>query len=165
MIAESVAATIRRDLRALRREIEAYENEEDLWKTPPGIANPAGNLALHVAGNLRWFVGATLGDSGYVRDRPAEFAARNVPRADVLAALDDAIVQVERGLAVARARDLGEPYPLAIGDHRLRVDDFLVHLATHLAFHLGQADYHRRLVTGDARSVDPVDVSELASAR
>jgi hypothetical protein len=164
MITESLAAILARDLRAMRREIEAYENDKDLWKTPPGIANSAGNLALHVAGNLRAFVGAALGATGYERDRPAEFATRDLPRADVLAALDDAVSQVEAGLAAVQDADFDGPYPLVLGSYRLRLGDFLIQLSTHLAFHLGQVDYHRRLVTGASRSIDPVAIPELATA-
>ena len=164
MIPEFITGVLTRDLRALRRQIEAYENEADLWKVPPGIRNSAGTLALHCAGNLQHFVGAELGSTGFVRDRPAEFASRDVPREELLAGIDEALAAVEAGLTAVEDEDLGSPYRQELGATRVRMGDFLIHLATHLAFHLGQVDYHRRLVTGDARSVDPVAIPELASA-
>ena len=80
----AAGAILDRDLRTLRRELEAYPDETRLWQTVPGMANTAGTLALHLVGNLRFFVGGTLGDTGYVRNRPAEFSRRDVPRRDLI---------------------------------------------------------------------------------
>jgi hypothetical protein len=151
-----------RDLAAMRREIVAYAREADVWATPDGIANPAGNLALHAAGNLSHFVGAVLGGSGYVRDREAELGARDVPRAEILAALEAAEAAVRETLPRIPAERLAEPYPVEIGGTRLSISQFLVHLTTHLAYHLGQVDYHRRLVTGDAATVTAMSIPALA---
>jgi hypothetical protein len=164
MITDFLASIITRDLRALRREIEAYENEEDIWMVPPGIGNAAGTLALHCVGNLRHFIGTELGGTGFVRDRPAEFSARNVSREVIVAGIEAAITDVTEGLAGFEDDRLSAAYPRPIGDTHARVGDFLIHLATHLAFHLGQVDYHRRLVTGDSYSVSPVAIPELSSA-
>src|SRR5437764_673264 len=90
-----IAGILVRDLRALRREVEAFADERDLWRVPPGIGNSAGTLALHLAGNIRHYIGAVLGGTGYVRDRDAEFALRDVPRTDLLADIDAALVAVE----------------------------------------------------------------------
>jgi uncharacterized damage-inducible protein DinB len=164
-MAESPAAKIERfllrELGALRRELEAYPDERLLWALPPGLPNAAGTLALHLAGNLSHYIGAHLGGSGYVRDREEEFAARDIPRAailDRLAAAEEAIRTTLPSLSEER---LAEPYPEEIRGHRLETGDFLVHLAVHLGYHLGQVSYHRRLVTGDARGVDALDPGEL----
>ena len=79
-----IAAAFARDLKSLKREISAYPDERDLWKVVPGISNSGGNLALHLAGNVRYFIGAVLGSNGYIRDRNAEFSRKDVPRAEVL---------------------------------------------------------------------------------
>ena len=60
---------------------------------------------------------------------------------------------------------LDEMYPMPVANRRLTTSDFLGHLATHLAYHVGQIDFHRRIVTGDAKGVGPVSPAELASAR
>src|SRR5439155_24275894 len=115
----------------------------------PGLPNSAGTLALHLAGNLRHFVGGQLGATGYVRNRDAEFATRDLPRAELLALIDRAIEEVETTLSSLRDQNLARPFPLVVANCSMLTGDFLVHLASHLAYHLGQVDYHRRAVTGD----------------
>jgi uncharacterized damage-inducible protein DinB len=164
MLAQSIGGLLKRDLRALRREIEAYAKEPDLWRLPPGIANSAGNLALHLAGNLQYFVGAVLGGTAYVRDRDAEFSRRDVPRAELLREIDAALDAVARGMDKVADHDLAQPFPQAVGGVRVTTEAFLLHLATHLTYHLGQVDYHRRLITGQPAQIRAVAVTELPSA-
>ena len=151
-----------RDLAALRRELEAYDREEDLWECPPGVTNAPGTLALHLAGNLQHFIGAQLGGTGYVRNREAEFGDRDVPRSVLLLHLDEAATVVDRTLRSLPAQRLADPYPLEVGGARLPTGRFLLHLATHLAYHLGQLDYHRRMVTGGSQGIGAQSVPELA---
>lgn len=164
MVTAWLGAIFARDLRALRREIEAYPEERDLWRVPPGITNPGGNLALHLAGNLQYFVGTVLGGTGYVRDRDAEFARRDVPRAELLRQVDAAIAAVTKTMARLREQDLANPYPQPVGGVTLSTGDFLLHLAAHFTYHLGQVDYHRRLLTGQAGQIRAVPLTELATA-
>ena len=163
MLLPAIAAILDRDLRTLAREVEAYADERDLWRLPPGIPNSGGTLALHLAGNIRHYLGTRLADTGYVRDRPAEFARRGVPRTELLEQIEAARGAV-RAAAAAHIR-LDADFPEVITGARIETGDYLVHLSSHLAFHLGQLDYHRRLVTGDAKSVRPVRPDELGSAR
>ena len=150
-----------RELAAVRRSIEAYPDDRSIWEERPGLPNAGGTLALHVCGNLRHYVGAVLGGSGYVRDRDAEFAARGVPRARILQTIDEARAEVARALETLPAERLTAPFPEPVAGRAVTTRDFLVHLATHLAYHLGQLDYHRRAVTGDARSIGAVASAEL----
>lgn len=149
MLIASVRTVLLRDLAALRREVDAYPEEALLWATPAGITNPAGTLVLHCAGNLQHFLGARLGGSGYRRDRPAEFARRGVPRPELLAEVDRAAAVVEAVLGRLDSAALDADYPEQVGGRTVAIGLFLVHLATHLTYHLGQVDYHRRTVTGD----------------
>jgi hypothetical protein len=158
---DSLRTILARDLRAVRRELEAYPDDASVWALPPGIANAAGTLALHLAGNLRHFVGACLGGTGYRRDRPSEFTRRDVSRAELLAGLDAALADVDRALAGLDPERAEAPFPEVIGGHTLPTSVMLLHLSAHLAYHLGQVDYHRRLVTGDGRTVGAVAVAEL----
>ena len=130
-----------RDLATLRRELEQYPDDASLWRVLPGIANPGGNLALHLAGNLQFFIGEQLGHSGYVRDRDREFQARGLDRAQVLREVDAAARVVEDTLATLDPGDLDLPPATPAGGGRS-----LVHLCAHLAYHLGQVNYHRRMV-------------------
>ena len=164
MIQGWLRGVIRRDLRALKREVLAYPTDADLWATPPGVSNSGGNLALHVAGNLRHFVGDALGGSGYVRDRDSEFARRNQGRREVAAELDAAEAEVADALAALPDDRLREPFPGDPGGTRVMTGDFLAHLAVHLGYHLGQVDYHRRLVCADGTTVAAVAIVELVTA-
>ncbi len=164
MFLAEITQIIRRDLQGLRRELLGYPEEADIWRTPPGVSNSAGTLALHLCGNLRHFIGAQLGGSGYMRNREGEFSLRNVPREEIFAQIDAAIAEVAAALAVFPPEKLETEYPLAIGGVRLQTRDWLLHLITHLAYHLGQVDYHRRLVTGQPEGVGAVSVRELKTA-
>jgi uncharacterized damage-inducible protein DinB len=153
-----------RDLKAVDAEIAAYPDDASLWVVGPGISNSAGVLALHLAGNLRHFVGAVLGKTGYVRNRDAEFGARNVPRQQIRAELAATIDDVMATLDKLNDADLGADYPILIGSEKLRVrtSDWLVHLAAHLGYHLGQIDYHRRLLTPNPLATDNLSLRELS---
>lgn len=153
---EYLHRTIPRDLQIFQREIELFPNDGAIWRTVPGITNPAGTLALHVCGNLRHYLGAVLGGSGYVRDRDAEFRLRGVPRQDLVENLLGAREVVTRTLQSLSPETLQAAYPEPMGDVTLRTDWFLLHLGTHLAFHLGQAGYLRRMITGDSASTSPI---------
>jgi uncharacterized damage-inducible protein DinB len=159
------AAMLDRDLATLRREVEAYPDERDLWREVPGIPNVGGTLVLHLTGNLQHYFGARLAGTGYVRDRPAEFARRNVPRSELLRQIDAARAAVKAGSTAVGTAQLAADFPELIGGSRVRTGDYLVHLAVHFAYHLGQLDYHRRVVTGMNTGVDAVRPVELNSAR
>lgn len=157
-----LARVLLRDIESTCRQLNAYPDEDSIWETPPGVANSAGTLALHIAGNLQHFIGARLGESGYVRDRDAEFALRNVARSELLADLDRAFAAVEETLEQASDEDLQQVFPDAVGGVHLPTGQFLLHLATHLAYHIGQLDYHRRLVTGQGSLPGMISVPALA---
>jgi uncharacterized damage-inducible protein DinB len=163
MISETIRTLYLRELRALRREIEAYPDESLLWASRAGITNSGGNLALHLCGNLQHYLGARLGDTAYVRNRDAEFARRDVSRAEILAEVDAATAAVRLGFDRISDADLEKPYPEAIAKMTVTTGDWLIHLVAHLGYHLGQIDYHRRMVTGDATTLDVISVRELPS--
>ena len=153
-----------RDLESVRSQLDAYADEEAIWQTRPGMTNTAGTLALHIAGNLQHFVGAKLGGSGYVRDRQAEFELRGVPRSRLLSELDRASEAVKRTLPNLSDYELQQIFPEAVGGVPLTTGQYLVHLAMHLGYHVGQLDYHRRAVTGEASIPGMVSVSALNDA-
>jgi hypothetical protein len=158
-----LARLIGRELASLRDELLAYPDERALWEVPRGLPNSAGTLALHLVGNLRFYIGTQFGATGYVRDRSAEFTQRGVPRAELIAGIETAADEVARTLATLDAAQLEKPLPVEVGGNRIQTALFLQHLASHLAYHLGQVDYHRRIVTGNAVSVGALPVPPLAS--
>jgi hypothetical protein len=147
-----------RDASTLRDELLAYPQEHLIWTIPPGIKNSAGTLVLHLTGNLQHFVGAQLGGTGYVRNRDAEFSRRDAPRAELLAECAAALDAVRRGLASLGDEALSKPFPVQLAGATLPTGLVLLHMATHLAYHLGQIDYHRRLVTGEFGEVKALPV-------
>ena len=148
MTIEWLRRIYRRDFASLTAQLDTYPDEESVWKAAPGLANSGGTLAMHLIGNVRHFIGAQLGGSGYVRDRDAEFGARGVPRAELKKSISAALREVDSALATLDPATLDNPYPLAVAGVTLSTGQFLVHLAGHFGYHLGQLDYHRRVVTG-----------------
>lgn len=159
---QDVQRILERDLEGLAREIEMFPDDESLWRVAPGITNPAGSLARHASGNLKHFVGAVLGGSGYVRQRDSEFGVKSGTRAEHAAELRETKEMVSQVLPTLSPEVLAAGYPDPPGGIPVSCQRFLLHLCTHLAFHLGQAGYLRRVVTGDARSSGPVSVRDLA---
>ena len=146
MLRKILVELYERDLGKLKEEIGQYTDEPDLWKTSEGISNSAGNLCLHVSGNLNHFFGAVLGNNGYVRDRDAEFANKNASRGDMLADIDATRHVVLSTLAQLTEEDFDKPYPIEVFGQPMTTGYFLTHLTTHFNYHLGQINYHRRLV-------------------
>jgi len=161
---DDISRLLVRELQALGREIELFPDDESVWKTAPGLSNSAGNLALHVCGNLNHFVGAVLGQTGYVRDREREFATREGSRAEIRRRVEETASVVSEVLAKLPRSVLDAPYPEVHGGAQLSGRTFLLHLCTHAAFHLGQAGYLRRVVTGNPASSGPLSIKALAKS-
>jgi uncharacterized damage-inducible protein DinB len=161
-VIDDVQRILTRELEAFAREVELFPDDETLWKTIRGVTNSAGNLALHACGNLRHFVGAVLGGTGYVRDRPAEFATRSGRREDVARQLRETADVVARVLPRLPQAALAAPYPEPHDGVQLPGGRYLLHLCVHLAFHLGQAGYLRRTLTGDGRTSGAISLKALA---
>lgn len=149
MLTQTLRTIFRRDLEQLKKELDLYEREDRIWYVEKNITNSAGNLCLHLVGNLDDFVGAELGNTGYVRDRPLEFSATDVPRSELLAKVDETIVVVDNALDGLTPAQLEADYPREVLGQRITTEFLLVHLAAHLMYHLGQVNYHRRLLDAD----------------
>lgn len=143
----SLSVLIQREVSKIQEELEKYENESLIWQTPEGIFNSAGNLALHVAGNLQHFIGATLGKTDYTRNRAQEFEAKNVPVSEVIAELEKAKLAVDTTLLNLDEFEVQKLFPLDVFGGDKSTEWFLIHLLSHTSYHLGQINYHRRLVS------------------
>ena len=135
-----------RDLEKLKTEITFYKDENNIWEVNGEIKNSAGNLCLHICGNLQHFIGATLGNSGYERNREAEFNSKNIPVEEMQNEIDETIVIIKKTLMELDESKLEEPYPINVFGNEMTTGFFLAHLTTHLNYHLGQINYHRRLL-------------------
>jgi len=162
-ITATIHALLRRELAAVRRSVEAYPDDKSPWAERPGLPNTGGNLVLHLAGNLQHFFGAVLGKTNYVRDRDSEFSRRGVPRSELLAQLDAAGLAIDAGMKGLSAERLAQTFPEQLGGRTFPTQEFIVHLLSHLAYHLGQLDYHRRVVTENGTSIGALPVKELGA--
>ncbi len=135
-------------LNKLKTEINLYKDEADMWIVKGGISNSAGNLCLHLLGNVNHFVGHIIGGTGYQRNRPAEFADKNVPREELNNSIDALIEVVKKSLPKLNDKDMNKPFPDKLGGKILEYGMALIHLSNHFDYHLGQINYHRRLIEG-----------------
>lgn len=136
-----------RDLNRLRKEIENYHDAAALWQKVEGISNPAGNLCLHLIGNLNEYIGRIIGNHPYERNRPLEFSATDVPKTELLRMVEDTQAKVVKTLEELPFDRLGETYPEEVLGYPMTISYFLIHLNGHLNYHLGQINYHRRILT------------------
>ena len=149
MLIETLQILLTRDLNRLKNELEQYPHEPDIWKTKGQINNSAGNLCLHLIGNLNTYIGKELGGSGYIRNREAEFSATNIPRKKLIEKIESTIEMIHETLANVDASLLETVYPVIVFEEKTSIEYLLVHLATHLTYHVGQINYHRRLIENE----------------
>lgn len=148
MLTTEIAALFVRDSKRLVQEIEAFPDDETLWRVCPGISNSAGNLALHLEGNLREFIGRQLGGIDYARRRDLEFSARDVPRDELLERIRPLSAMLGTVVAALTTETLEATHPHQPLGTSMSSQQFLIHVYGHLSYHLGQIDYLRRFFTG-----------------
>ncbi|GAA4386888.1 DinB family protein [Hymenobacter koreensis] len=146
MLTDTLRPLFRRDLNRVQQELTQYRDEHNIWHVAPGIANSAGNLCLHLIGNLNTYIGAELGGVAYTRHRELEFSLKNIPRPELLEKLAETTRIVDDSLSNLAPERLAQEYPLLVFEEKTSTEYFLVHLATHLTYHLGQINYHRRML-------------------
>jgi len=148
MIIESLKELFRRDLQKLKQEIELYEKDSNLWKVESSIKNSGGNLCLHLIGNLNTFIGNGLAQVGYVRNRVGEFSDKFIDKNVLYKQIDETIEIVNRGLSNVTEEELSGNFPILIWEKETGMVFTLIHLHSHLTYHLGQINYHRRILEG-----------------
>ena len=145
MLSKTLAELYEKDLPRVKAEIEAYSSEETIWEVGEGTKNSGGNLALHIAGNLSHFFGAVIGGSDYKRDREFEFGGK-VSREELIKRLDAAYESVMNTLNGMTDEELRKDYPLELLGYPMSTEFFFIHLLAHMTYHLGQINYHRRMI-------------------
>jgi len=136
----------KRDLEKLKHEIAAFQSEGNIWKSVGTTSNSAGNLALHLIGNLNHYIGNVLGHSGYVRNRSAEFTAKEIPADKILSDIDEVSDVVIQTLQNLNEKDLAADFPVEVFGTTVKTTFMLIHLTTHLSYHIGQINYIRRVL-------------------
>jgi hypothetical protein len=164
MLLDELQTILLRDIAGVERELGLYPDDQSVWKTLPGLPNPAGNLILHLTGNLQHFFGASLGNTGYVRDRDAEFTKTGMSRHDLKTELEASRQGVLAAFKNLTQEGLEHPFPVKITDAEFSTRLAILQLITHLAYHLGQIDYHRRIVTGNTASANSVAAPDLVKS-
>ena len=160
-ILEDLQIVIIRELDSLRDEIRLFPDDTTLWKVLPGITNSAGNLVLHVCGNLKYYIGSVLGNTGFIRERESEFNRNSASRAELVSDLENTKMIIKSVLPKLSETILTETYPETVASFELPCGRFLIHLSTHLSFHLGQVGYLRRILTGNNKSSGAVSLRAL----
>jgi uncharacterized damage-inducible protein DinB len=143
---EILKTLFNRDLNKLKLEIESYQNESKIWYVDKNISNSAGNLCLHLIGNLNTYIGAQIGKTNYIRNRELEFTQKNIQQAELIARIDATIAVVNNSLNHLSDNELKQEYPILVFEAKTSTEFLLIHLTTHLGYHLGQINYHRRLL-------------------
>lgn len=143
---DSLLKVFDRDLNKLKDEINLFINDKDLWLTPGEIKNSPGNVSLHICGNLKHFIGAILGNSGYIRERDKEFSLKNISKEELLLNVEETKNIVKETLSSLDSALLTKKYPLNVFGEEMSTEYFLIHLSTHLNYHLGQINYLRRIL-------------------
>ena len=146
MLKAALLEIFERDLNKLKDEINLYKDEESLWIVTGEVSNSGGNLCLHLIGNLNHFIGALLGETGFVRERESEFSSKNVSREELSENIEKTIKTVVESLDKLSDEDFDKDFPIEKHGTAQKVDYILLHLLTHLNYHLGQINYHRRLL-------------------
>lgn len=144
-----IIALYERDLKKLSEEISHFRNPANLWVVKPGITNSAGNLVLHLTGNLNYLIGATLGNTGFVRDRDREFSEKGLSAESLIEETQKVIPVVRRSIELLTAEDLQKEFPIAIGGKVYSTETMLIFLLAHFNYHLGQINYLRRILEGE----------------
>jgi uncharacterized damage-inducible protein DinB len=146
MLIETLRLLFQRDLLRLKTEINSYKDESKIWIIENNIANSAGNLCLHLIGNLNTYIGAELGKTNYIRNRELEFSLKNISKKELVNKIESTILVVEESLKNITELELQNEYQILVFDKKTSTEYLLVHLTTHLTYHLGQINYHRRLL-------------------
>lgn len=134
------------DLDKLIEEINLFKSENNIWETKEGITNSAGNLTLHLLGNLNHFIGKTLGNTDYVRKRDEEFSLKNIPKEKLISDLKELKETIKNTLPKLSKEELQKDFPIAIRNQTFPTEMMLVYLLAHLNYHLGQVNYLRRML-------------------
>src|SRR5919109_1510003 len=96
-----------------------------------------------------------------ILDRDLQALAREI----IIGQIEEARVALRAAAARASDERQDEDYPEVVGGVRVAAGEYLIHLVSHFAYHLGQLDYHRRVVTGNPQGVNAVRAAELSTAR
>jgi uncharacterized damage-inducible protein DinB len=133
------------------RELAGPLSDAQFWQKPFSFGNSFGHLVLHLTGNLNYYIGAQIGDTGYVRDRPREFADSSLPpKAETLKRLDEAVAMVLSTIRAQSTEDWSKEYSGTGTEAKTRLELFMI-CAAHMQLHIGQMVYLGYEIAGRQR--------------
>lgn len=133
-----------RDIRKLMEEVNLFRDDQNLWKTQGAVKNSCGNLVLHIAGGLNYFIGEGLAQTGYVRNRELEFSKKEVDKQELISQLEELIPLISKTVSSLTPEQMEKEFPIFFDKPGTSVSYVLVQLLLHLNYHLGQVNYLRR---------------------
>lgn len=123
------------------RELAARLSDAQFWTKPFPFGNSFGHLVLHLTGNLNYYIGAQIAQTGYVRDRPREFSDANPPaKEETLQRFEAAVAMVRETIHDQSSVDWTKPYAATGSTAADRLSIFLV-CESHIQLHIGQMLY------------------------
>ena len=149
MLQTDLVSLFDKDITKLKTEIESYgESGPDLmWQVIPGTSNSAGHLTLHLCGNLRHFIGALIGHTGYIRQRDLEFSSPPVSTAELIELIEQTRMEILPIIEKLPQDTLKQTFPQPLGGTDNSTGYTLLQLLGHFSYHLGQINYHRRFIS------------------
>ena len=132
------------ELRDVIKNLQAVP-EQRLWTTKGRISNSAGVLAQHLAGNLNYYIGTALGNTGYVRTREAEFQKSDKKRSELIQLLENTRIMTGKVIPNIDSSQLDKPFPLE-NDPKISTRLTLLKMLKHLSYHNGQLNYLSRIL-------------------
>jgi Protein of unknown function (DUF1572) len=131
----------------LRGCIESLTTEQAWWR-PNEASNSVGNLVLHVNGNVRQWLVASFDGAKDTRDRPAEFAERQlIPPAVLLERLGATMDDASAVLSRLTEADLLNTFH--IQGYTVSGVEAVYQVVEHFGMHYGQVLYITKLVRGE----------------
>ena len=161
MVGQELSRLLERDIHRVIAQVRAFPEERLIWETLPGVSNSAGNLVLHLIGNLSEYIGRQIGGIAFTRQRPREFADKGASSFELIRNLEAVASMASQVVANLQADALAAKYPEAVLGYEMTTIHFLIHLIGHLNYHLGQIDYLRRILTGNG-AIQLPSVSSLS---
>ena len=118
---------------------------EQFWHNPYPYGNSVGHLVLHMTGNLNYYIGARVAETGYVRDRDREFTDKQPPTKEAaLAAFDRTIAMVVATIQKQSAEEWGKAYTAQLEPEAADRFQIFLRSAGHAYHHVGQILYLSR---------------------
>lgn len=129
MLIKAFKILLTRDLNRLKKEITLYGDEKKQWYIEENISNSGDDLCLHLIGNVNTYIGAQFGESGYIRNREAEFSLTGISREGLIEKIEETKTVIIKTLDNITEDQLQAECPELVFLEKISTEYLLVHLA------------------------------------